>query len=281
MAAGMSLQREGRLAEAHRAFEQLGRITPRDARPMVWLGMIAMQQHRIPDAIACFDEALRRDPSDADVTRSVGELYERAGAFPKALPMYERAAQLQPSYGPGQRLLGLADVRMGRLSRGREALKHAIDLDSSDFKARAALGDLDVRLGMLEEARRCYGALLSHSPKDPDALVGAARVTVLLDPTPGGLRRAETQTEEAAAAGAAMPKTLLIRGQIALLRQDYAGAIRELSRATSGDPNLAEAYGYLSQAYAATGQTERARRAAAEHNTASERRRMAEARAAQ
>ena len=80
--------------------------------------------------------------------------------------------------------------------------------------------------------------------------------------------------------GAKMPRAFLVRGQIALLRRKYADATRELNRAVAADPDLAEAYGYLSQAYAAAGQPEKSRRAAADHNAASTRRRLAEARAA-
>jgi len=274
IALGAALQKAGRLDEARQEFVSAEKLNPADARPEVWLGMVAVQKNELRQAAVYFEEALRRDPSDADTCRSLGELYERQGAVAKAIPLYERATQLRANDAEAWRMLGIAEVRISRFALGREALLHAIKLDVNDSKAQQALADIDLRLGMLDESRQSYNAVLKHTPDDPSALAGCAQASVQLDSSPDGLRIAEDQVERAIKLQA-LPRGYLVRGQIALLRQNYSAAIADLNHAVSVDPNLAEAYGYLSQAYAATGHPEQARLAVAAYQKADAQRKRA------
>ncbi len=267
IALGSGLQKAGRLEEARQAFAEAEQIKPDDPRPEVWLGMIAVQRNELRQGAAHFVEALRRDPSDADTARSLGELYARLGENAKAIPIYEHETQLRPNEGAAWRLLGLAELRIERLAHGRDALERAVTLDAGDFKARKALANTDLRLGLLEEARQNYDAVLKHIPDDASALSGMAQASLQLDSSPEGMRIAVSYLDRAAKIQP-LPRYFLVRGQIALLRQDYPGAILALNHAVSADPNLAEAYGYLSQAYAASGHPKQARQAVAAHEQA-------------
>jgi len=271
IALGSALVKAGRLDDARQVLIQADRLSPHDARPSVWLGMIAVQKHEVHDAIDAFEEALRRNPSDGDVCRSLGELYERQGATAKSIPLYERAVQFRPEDAMAWRLLGVADLRIGRLARGREALQRAVKLDRADLKAQSALGSVDLRLGLLDEALHSFQTVLDSAPDDPRALAGAAQAAVQLDASPATLRKAVLQVNRAIS-NHSTPQCFLIRGNISLLRHRYPDAIRDLERAVSEDPNMAEAYGYLNQAYAATGRTDKARQAAADLVAAHERR---------
>ena len=277
IALGADLHKSGRLDDARRIFESVDRSDPHDPRAVVWLGMIAVQRHEVARGIAYFEEALRRDPADADVCRSLGELYERQGATARSVALYERAAQLHSKDAANWRMLGLADLRIGRLSRGREALRQAAQLAPDDLKTQAALGDVNLRLGLLEEARQSYSAVLAHTPDEPSALAASAQINVQLEPTPDGLQKAENQVNRAISLRLT-PQCLLVRGHISLLRHNYDAAIRDLDRAVKMDPNLAEAYGFLSQAYAAIGKPDQARQESMAFERARERVKQASSR---
>jgi predicted Zn-dependent protease len=275
IALGDALVKANRLHDAEQVFDRANALSTVDARAVTWLAMLAVQRHDVERAAGYFREAIRRSPGDADLYRSLAELYDRQGKPAQSVVAYERATALRADDEVAWRLLGLADIRIGRFARGREALLRALALVTMDMKARAALADVDLRMGLLQEAGENFRLVIAQSPDDPAALVGSAQVTTQLDPTPSGLALAERQVDRALALHP-VPQCYLVRGHIALLRQKYGSAIQDLNRALAGDPSLAEALGYLSQAYAATGRPADARRAGDAYQAAEARRKRSD-----
>lgn len=264
---GEQLQKNGRLQEAEQVFSNAMQLAPQDARAPVWLGILAVQANRPEAAIGYFLEGTRRNPNDADVWHTLAELYQKQGEDPKAVAAYERVTQLQPKNELCWRQLGVLDVHLNLQARGHEALQTAAKLDPNDIKAQSALGSLTLAMGLLPEAKQAFDVVLAHQPDDPTALAGMAKVCLQLDASTAGLEKASTLIDRAISQQPSAT-AYLIRGQIHLLRKEYAAAIADLNTALKTDPGQLAAYGYLSQAYAASGQPDKARKATADYATA-------------
>lgn len=127
-----------------------------------------------------------------------------------------------------------------------------------------ALGMSALRTGQLAEARKSFEQVLARRPDDTQAQVQLVNVDIQLDPSPTGLAQAQKRLRpllNTDTTGAAH----LAQGHIYLLQRKYAPAIREFRAGLAEDKTEPTAYVYLSQAYAATGQQELARKAGAEY----------------
>lgn len=261
---GAALREVGRLQEAETVFSAASRLDPRDSRAVVWLGVIAVQQRRQADAIVAFKQALSRDPKDGDVWLALADLQQASGALRDAEDSFETATHLQPANERAWRLLGELDIRRKLLARGQEALQTAVRLDPQDLKAQAALGGLDLRIGRLQEAKAALEVAAGQKPPDAVVLAQLAQADMRLDPSPASLQSAMDLINRSVSTKPTADGRLA-RGQVHLLRKEYSAAIEDLNAAIKLDRQTLVAYGYLSQAYAAIGESNKSKLASEQY----------------
>ncbi len=264
---GNALHKMGRLSEAGQAFQTARRLAPDNARPYNWLGILAMEQQQPEAARNYFRESLTHNASDPDIWRALAQLSEQRQDDRAAIDAYEHLTQLRPNDAAAWRQLGILYNRKNLWARGQAALQHAATLDPKDTRTQTELGNNALTQGDLPQAKQAFDQALALHPDDSDALVGAARVTLQLDPTPAGWTRAEQQVHRALTLHPT-GQALMVRGQIRMQRRDYADAIADLKAALAQDKSLLSAYIYLSQAYARSGQAAFARKASADYQAA-------------
>src|SRR5262245_59475444 len=63
---GEALLEKGDLAGAQKAFEEAAKAAPKDARPIFYMGAIALRKSNIPAAVAHFKKAVEMDPKLAE-----------------------------------------------------------------------------------------------------------------------------------------------------------------------------------------------------------------------
>jgi tetratricopeptide (TPR) repeat protein len=264
---GIALQRQNRFDEAVSALSKAARLDPSDARPFAWLGLLALARHHPTEAKSYLQAANARTPSGPEALRLLAELHSRLHEAPDAIALYERLTHLTPNDPVPWQQLGRLYAQSGQWSRGYDAETHAATLDPSDLRTQRYLGKITLTLGRFAEAQQAYAKVLAQTPDDPAALAATARITLRLDPSPAGLDHAKQQIDSALAR-TQTADAYLTRGQIHLMRREYAPAIADFKAALGINADLISAYGFLSQAYAEAGQPDLARQASAQHSAA-------------
>jgi len=250
---GDLLRQQGRLEEAGQVLAKASQMVPKDARPYTGMALVSLAQHQGVTAIGFVHESLKRDPGNASVWQGLAALSERLRRTDEAIAAYEKLTQLTPNDAMPWRQLGLLYTRQGQIFRGYSKLQRAVTLNPSDVLAQRYLGENAFLQGKFPEAQQAFARVAAVEPEDPVVLSVLAQIGVILDPTPGGLARAEQQATHSLAvkpSGAAH----LALGQIHLARHEYNPAIAEFKAALVLDPDLLPAYVSLSQAYSRMGQ---------------------------
>ena len=88
---GAAYLRSGALGQAEQAFRKAAALAPESARPVLWLGVVAVARGDRGSAVAWFNEALRRHPDLAEQGCAAGFLRQNLDEFhtlPLALAAY-------------------------------------------------------------------------------------------------------------------------------------------------------------------------------------------------
>lgn len=128
-------------------------------------------------------------------------------------------------------------------------LRNALDADPNNPATRYYLGLSLLQLGDYKEAeeqlKKAEETKSDQLPREDQIKVGLARVAF-------GQKeydKAQAYLDEAASANADNPDVHLYRGVLALHREDYSGAARELEKAIEMNPEAAYAHYYAGLAY--------------------------------
>ncbi len=262
-----ALQKAGQRTQAIEVYSDAAHLAPNDARAYVGLGILALQENREDVALVNFREAVKCNPNDADVWSALAPLEVKAHDYPKAIDAYQHLTKLQPRNADTWRHLGALQTHSHRVAEGHEALLQAVTLNPEDAEAQNALGVNAMALSQLPEAKQAFEKALTKRPYDDEALTGLALATLQLDPSPNGLKLAEQHVRRALALRPTADAHLAL-GRIHLLRREYDKAIAEFNTTLRLDNGQTTAYVYLSQAYAASGKPELARKASADYQQA-------------
>jgi len=185
---------------------------------------------RLYHAISGFEQLIRRDPDDADAWQRVGLLYRATG----------------------------------QLGRSWDALAEAARLNPHDYLSRTALGMLGPHLGRLTESDTMLRQVLQSDPGNADALTAHASLTIRLDPSSQGLKLAEQEVDRAIRARKSGP-AYDTRGQVHRAQRRFKDAIQDFKDAIAVEPRARSHYLFLSQSYAASGDSTMARAAMAQY----------------
>lgn len=143
---GMALLKQGRLAEARRAFQGAIRLDPGYAQVYANLGVVAEKEGRADEAVSCYRAALRIDPALAAVHNSIGFLLAGQGRFDEGISHFQAAVRLNPGQASAHNNLGVLLQRQGRLAEAVSQFRQALAIDAGYRQARA---NLDFALQLL------------------------------------------------------------------------------------------------------------------------------------
>jgi tetratricopeptide (TPR) repeat protein len=165
----LALARQGRAAEAIDHYSDLLRINPEDSDAHNNLGNALVAQRRLDEAIGHYRFALRINPEDADAHNNLANALVAQGKLHQAIHHYFQALQITPDCSECHTNLGLALARLGRTD---EAISHyslALRINPDDAKAHINLGTALAQQGRTDEAISHYSAALRIIPDSQTA----------------------------------------------------------------------------------------------------------------
>src|SRR5579872_1120547 len=115
---GMAHHRDGRIAQAERAYREALALDPGHPEALGLLGMLAGQGGEPQVAVQLLQRALHRDPRNANLHYNLGETWRHLGDNEKALACFQRAAHFNPRHADAFR--SGADAALAEAKR-REA----------------------------------------------------------------------------------------------------------------------------------------------------------------
>jgi tetratricopeptide (TPR) repeat protein len=215
--AAEGLAAKGRLDKAMAMLDQLAAQTPEPAGVERLRGMIFYQREQLPKAIDAFTKAAQQDPDDRESIEMEGVSLFRTGHSPEALPLLEKA--------------------------------HATVI-RANIDPEYVLGLCYTDVQRYDDARHAFATQYGFAPDSAEAYLLAARLFL----------RREFATEAAVEARKALeinptlPLAHQLLGEVALAKQDVAGAIRELEAERTINPLNGPMYDRLGDAYLRNGQ---------------------------
>ncbi|HEX6837862.1 MAG TPA: tetratricopeptide repeat protein [Polyangia bacterium] len=113
----------------------------------------AMVQARTADAKKAYDELVRTLPGDARARVARGQFEQTAlGDLDGAVADYTRATELDPKYPAAYNFLAWAEADRGKLEEAQAALKKYVDLAPTEANAYDSLAHMALRRGATDEA---------------------------------------------------------------------------------------------------------------------------------
>ncbi len=159
---------EGNLAEALVQFDAAVLLTPGRATNWSRRGFILLMLGRRAEAATSLERALALNPADFNALEQLGELRAKEGDVDRAVAAFTAAARAAPQSAKAFLWLRAAGElsRRGRRDEARVLLGGAADAGTRTGELISELADLDVQAGQLAEAADLYREA-ARSSTDP------------------------------------------------------------------------------------------------------------------
>jgi tetratricopeptide (TPR) repeat protein len=175
-ATGMRLLREGRHAEAERAFREALDADEQDADAHNQLGCLLHARREFRDAVEHFRKALAARPDFADAHNNLGKSLNNLRDLRGAQQAFNRAVELAPNFANAQNNLGHVLRAQGRLEEAVGCFRSALEIDPSYVAAHLNLGTGCSLLGDYEQAAECFSTCLTLDPDNRQARINLGTV---------------------------------------------------------------------------------------------------------
>ncbi len=119
----------GRTDDAIYHYSEAMRISPRNSRPYVDIGIIKAEQSDFAAAITYLEKAIALRPDDQEIRMNLGLVLYRQGRYDAAAREFSAIIQGNQEYAPGYNGLGLVYMDTGRIGEAITSFRAALRLD--------------------------------------------------------------------------------------------------------------------------------------------------------
>jgi protein O-GlcNAc transferase len=251
---GNAIEREGRINDAMRCYEDAILLAPTLARAHLNRGNVLLELGNTEAALDAYATALVRDPNYAGAHYNIGNAHVLSGQHEAALAAYRAAIALNPDFTDAEVAMGCVHEELGQLDAAVTSYRRALKIDPNYIEVHCNLGNALRALGQVDDAIEQYRRALAIKPDHADAhnCLGSALSEVgRLDDAAASYRRAVKLKPEFSEAHNNLASVLRESGQV-------VAAVASYERALRINPNYAEAQNNLGHALQDLGQAEEA-----------------------
>lgn len=246
--AAFELEKQGKNAEAEKAWRTLAQANPSNPEPLAHIGLIEARNGHYTEAVTYYRKALALNPGMPGLRLNLGLALFKGGEYRQAIQVFDPLLKGQPASSPdAQRLillLGMSHYGLGEYAAASPFLKQASDVDRENLPLLLTLAHsclLSKQFDCVLDAYHRIVALNAESA-EADMLVGEA-----LDE----MKDAAGATREFRAAVAANPKEPNAHfglGYLLWTQKQYEEAAHEFQAELDNTPGYIQAMLYLADA---------------------------------
>jgi protein O-GlcNAc transferase len=244
MKQALELQRQGRLADAEKIYQQIIALAPTQPEAYDLSGVIARQTGRLDVAEDRMRRAVALSPKDVNFQINLAGTLLMKGRARAAEEVFRHALILDPNRLDAIKGLSFALLEQGENEQAIRGFERLAQLQPGRWEAVFDLGFAHGRSGQLHQAIACYERALATEPKSVQALSNLGNIKSRLKRYPeaeADLRRAIELAPNIAILHVNLGSALL-----AQCKTDEAIAV--LRRAIALNPAIPEAYSNLARA---------------------------------
>jgi tetratricopeptide (TPR) repeat protein len=244
-----------RSGDPKHAFEQYifaADLRPNDVELQLAAGAYSLAVRKPEYALVRADKALTQEPNNIQAHLLRGNALAGLSSFDDALKAIEEAIRLDPERGATFTQLGAVEFARGHRAEAEAAFTKAVQLAPKSVETYLALGNFYWSLGKAPETEKAFRGALEVDPKNSIANRAMAAFSIAT----GKYRDAEPYLVRLAESGDPAAVFYLTDYYMASGRAKDAVARLESSKALNDGPDVEQR---LARAYAAAGDTERAK----------------------
>src|SRR5579884_619233 len=162
------LEREGRIDEARRTYEEALRADP-TAVAYNNIGAFLAKHGWRDDALEYFAQSLKLYPEQAPAHHNMGLILLEKGKLEEARQHLSEAARLAPDSADHHYYLALVLERQGKFREAESQMIQALKRKPGSASARFHLGVIYAGLGLSRDAIQCFSAALQSDPNHVEA----------------------------------------------------------------------------------------------------------------
>lgn len=239
---------QNNLEEAEKILQRGLAENPGNPLLQISLARLSMQMNKAEKAEELLKQLIAGQPEQLEHRNVLAGFYIQQQRPDDAEKVYREA--IDADVKDGKRYLLLAEflARRGKAEEAIAELNRAIAGNPKDSVPRFGLANLHEQRKEAEKAERIYLDIIALDERAPDALKAKNRLA-LLALTQGGEDKAVTLVDEILAENPQDNQALLLRGRIALSRNDAQGAIASFRSVLKDQPDSVEVLGLLATAH--------------------------------
>ncbi|MFX1681098.1 PEP-CTERM system TPR-repeat protein PrsT [Mitsuaria sp. CC2] len=259
------LMRTGDKAGAKEAVAAMKAAAPQHPQTFYYAAVFAMDAGQVKEATDLTQALLKAAPNNDRALFLAGRVAQANGDFRQAETQYSKIIQASPETQPARVALAQLQLRGGDPDQAMATLQPALDAKSTSSEALALAAEIRLKQGQGAEAERYLARAAEANPNDMRSRVGLALNQIMKGEEAAGLRAlrqlaaedkgtiadialisvlarkkdSDGATQAIAALEKKDPKSSTpaeLRGRLALLRGDRAGARAHFEEAARRDP---------------------------------------------
>ena len=170
---GLSLQKQGQLAEAAAHFQRALKLDPDFVVAHNNLAMTLAEQGKLDDAISSYQRALALKPNEPTTHFLLGLALAAQGKLSDAMSHYQRALAIKPDYVEALNNVANLFEKQDRLDDAVIHYRRALAIRSDLAEVRVNLGSILAEQGLLDDATtEAKAARLADHPSFPHMSLG-------------------------------------------------------------------------------------------------------------
>ncbi len=237
----ISLERQGRNAEAEAAWEAIAREHPGSADPFAHLGLLQARQERYAQAIASYKIAMALNPAMSGLRLNLGLAYFKAGSYREAIQEFNPLLKAVPEDQRLTILMGMSHYGLDEFSAAVPYLKRASHSDPQNLPLLLSLAHSCLFSNQYPCVLDAYHRIIALNAEsaEADILVGEA-LDEMKDKL-GAIR----EFRAAVLANPKQPNVHFGLGYLLWTKGQYPEAAREFQTEIDNDPHHLQAMLYL------------------------------------
>lgn len=172
----LTLEQQGKPAEAEAAWRAISRAKPSDPEAYAHLGLLEARQQHYKEAIPLYQKALQLGPAVPGVRKNLGLAYFKSGDLRGAIREFGIVLKSQPGDFQLSILIGMAHYGLAEYKEAVPYLKDAAANDKQNLPLRLALAHSCLWTKQYQCVMDTYREILALNPDsaEADMLVGEA-----------------------------------------------------------------------------------------------------------